>query len=162
MMNGPITNLVLAGVLLLIVAPVAAQKGMGDPAGIARQGLQPEIVTFTGTLKEVLTGPCESTTGHYVTGTHLIIETEDGHELNVHLGAAGPLSELTSRLSLGQTLSFEAFQTDQMPEDAYVAKSVTVGEDVVQLRDASLRPTWAGSAFRGQGNRGRGRGMRGL
>jgi hypothetical protein len=147
MMNGPITNLVLAGVLLLIVAPVAAQKGMGDPAGIARQGLQPEIVTFTGTLKEVLTGPCESTTGHYVTGTHLIIETEDGHELNVHLGAAGPLS---------------AFQTDQMPEDAYVAKSVTVGEDVVQLRDASLRPTWAGSAFRGQGNRGRGRGMRGL
>jgi len=56
----------------------------------------------------------------------------------------------------GQEISFEAFRTDRMPKDAYIAKSIKAGDKVFALRNDNLRPRWAGGRGRGMGRGGGG------
>lgn len=140
---------VIATLSLLAVSAtdLAAQRGMGQNTGVARQMLPPEqLVTFSGTLADIVTGPCELTTGHAVIGTHIFLDTPEGERLNVHLGAAYAVSGSVSGLQVGQPVTVQAFRTSLMPERHYVARSITAGQNVITLRDEWLRPFWASSA----------------
>ncbi len=132
-------------VLLVAVAPRAnAQKGVGYPTGVARQPVKPEIVSLSGKLVEVKTGPCEATTGRAINGTHLILETDQKEQLNVHLGPAAVMADTVAKLSEGQQIAVKAFHTEKMKDNHYVAQSLTFGETTVDLRDEGFRPAWAG------------------
>jgi hypothetical protein len=160
----------LVGVALLagVLSPSAyAQKGMGDATGVAQQPTKPKLVTFSGEVVAVETKPCEKTTGNGLVGTHILLKTEKGNPLNIHLGWAEAVKEIAKQLPVGKNVTVVAFRTDKMPEGQYVAKSLTYDGKTVQLRDENLRPLWAGAgngqresqqpAGRGHG-RGRGRG----
>jgi hypothetical protein len=137
--------LILLVAALFGAAPALAQKGMGDPWGVARLPVKPPVLTLSGTVVEVTTGPCEATTGRSFQGTHLLVRFDDGRAINLHLGPAGAaaVDELAKVLSAGMAIRFEAFRTNQMPVNAYIAKTVWFGEeDVVVLRDDNLRPRW--------------------
>jgi hypothetical protein len=141
---------------LLCAMPAAAQKGMGEPTGVGQQAVKPPIETMTGTITEIKTGACERTTGRSLEGVHLLVQAESGKTINLHLGPAAALEGVLDHLSAGQKITFEAFRTDAMPQDAYVAKSLKVGDTTFDLRDDSLRPNWAIAA---RGGRGGGPGM---
>lgn len=150
---------------LLWALPATAQKGMGEPTGVARQAVKPPIEAMSGTIKDIKTGPCERTTGRSLEGVHLIVQAESGKAINLHLGPAAALEDVLDHLSAGQQITFDAFRTDAMPQDAYVAKSLKVGETTFDLRDDRLRPNWAIAARGGRGGgpgsgpgRGQGRG----
>ena len=131
---------------------------MGEPTGVARQAVKPPIETMSGTIKDIKTDPCERTTGRSLEGVHLIVQEADGKTINLHLGPAAALEDVLDQLSAGQQIAFEAFRTDAMPQDAYVAKSLKIGDTAFELRDENLRPKWAIAA---QGGRGGGSGMGG-
>ncbi len=141
---------------LLFAVPAAAQKGMGEPTGVGRQAVKPPIETMSGSIKDIKIGRCERTTGRSLEGVHLIVQTESGKTINLHLGPAAALEDVLDQLSAGEQVTFEAFRTDAMPQDAYVAKSLKAGDTTFDLRDDNLRPNWAIAA---QGGRGGGPGM---
>jgi hypothetical protein len=58
---------------------------------------------------------------------------------------------LVDRLAVGDEVVVQAFRTDALKPDHYIATAVTVDGQVVALRDESLRPNWAGGRVRGQG-----------
>ncbi len=49
-------------------------KVIGQSRGVARQAVKPDVVSFSGKLVEITTGPCESTTGRSAVRTHLILK----------------------------------------------------------------------------------------
>ena len=120
-----------------------AQRGVGDPSGVARQAVKPEIVTLSGRLIEIKTGPCEATTGRSPVGTHIILETPDGKKFNIHLGPADVIADKVAKLSVGQDVAVQAFRTDKLKAQDFVAQSLTSGGIRIELRDAELRPVWA-------------------
>jgi hypothetical protein len=142
--------------IVSFVAPATAQKGTGEPAGVARQAVKPPVETMSGTIKEIKTGRCEHTTGRFVEGVHLIVQAQDNRTINLHLGPASPLADVVKKLSAGETITFEAFRTDRMPKDAYVAKTLNAGGETFALRNDSLRPKWAGRGWGMGGGRGMG------
>ena len=141
----------------LLATPAGAQKGMGETSGVARQALRAPVLSMAGTITDIRIGPCEHTTGRSLEGVHLIVRVEDGSAINLHLGPKSALADALGLLSEGQPVSFEAFRTDLMPPDAYVATSVKTGGTTIELRDDNLRPNWAiggragGGRFQGRG-----------
>ena len=150
----------LAGVL---TPPAYGQRGMGDPIGVARQITKPELATFSGEIVAVESKPCEETSGHGRVGTHILVKTEKGENLNVHLGWADAVVETAKQLVAGKKVEVTAFRTAKLPEGHYVAQTLKFDGKTVQLRDENLRPEWAGGAGgRGpQPGMGRGRGWGG-
>lgn len=146
----------------LFAVPAAAQRGTGEPTGIAQQAIKPPIEALSGTVKDIKIGRCEKTTGRSPEGAHLIVQTPDAKTINLHLGPTFALREELKQLSVGQDISFEAFRTSRMPEGAYIAKSVKSGDKVFALRNDNLRPRWAGSGRGGGRGRHMGRGGGGL
>jgi hypothetical protein len=161
-MRNVVSLAVVAIVFFVFAASMAyAQRGIGDPSGVARQPVKPEVVSLSGKLVEVKIDPCEATTGRSLIGTHLILETVDKTQLNVHLGPTAIVADVVAKLSIGQNLDAKAFRTDKMKENHYVAQSLTFAKTAIELRDASLRPAWAqGNAVTGgQTGLGSGRGF---
>lgn len=146
--NPIITALGLAFAWTTLAAPAAAQRGTGEPTGVARQAIVPEIVTLSGKLVKVQTAPCENTTGPSELGTHVLLEPQEGEPLNIHLGPAGQVAFVADALSVGDRITVRAFRTDRMKEGHYVAQTIAWEDDSVRLRDSNLRPLWAG----GRGN----------
>jgi len=142
--------------LLFSSEPSHAQKGTGETSGVARQAVKPAVVTLSGELLEIKTGPCENTAGRSPLGTHLILKDSAGKVLNVHLGPESAVDHAVEQLTVGQLLTMEAFRTDRLPEGHYIAKSLLLGDKTIHLRDDNLRPSWAYG--RGMGRRG-GQGM---
>jgi len=136
---------------LVVVNSAFAQKGMGDETGIARQGLTPVVVNITGELLEIKSGPCENSTGKGKIGIHLILQKKGGQRLNIHLGPESAVDHVVEQLVLKQQLSVDAFHTEKMPDNAYIAKSISINEKVIHLRDENLRPSWAYPRGSGQG-----------
>jgi len=151
--NPRLQPLISALAVLALAATAWAQRGMGDPQGLARQGLRPDIVTIEGTVKETVIGPCELTTGRSFQGAHLIVTTDAGKEYNVHLGPSRFVKKATNALTEGDPVTLRVFHTDRMPEDNYVAVAVKAGDQTIRLRNKNLRPVWAGRRGRraGQG-----------
>lgn len=131
-----------------------AQRGMGDQSGVARQAVKPKVIQLEGSILSVETGPCKQTTGRALVGTHVMLQAKDGKQLNVHLGPELAVAPIAKQLPKGTAVTIAAFRTEKMPEDHYVAQSITVGEKVLTLRDETLRPVWAGQGagyMQGQG-----------
>lgn len=144
-----------------------AQKGTGDPTGMARRADRPAIVSMSGAVKDTKIGPCKLTTGRSAEGAHLIVQAQD-KTVNLHLGPSAAVGDVLKAAPVGQQISFDAFRTDRMPPDAFIAKSVKAGDQTFVLRDDNLRPKWAlgrgGGRGQGAGNGpgfGRGRGLGG-
>lgn len=135
--------------LILLIWPFAAQaqRGMGDGEGVAQQMFKPSLFYISGRLQEIKTHPCENTTGKADLGTHLILKGKQGRELNIHLGPAPELSETVNQLIVGSKIELIGFRTDKMPPNQYVAKTLIISSNIIQLRDSDLRPYWAGSGF---------------
>ena len=138
-----VVGLTSAVVFGLATSTAYAQKGVGDSTGIARQAVRPEVVSLSGKLSEIRTGLCESTTGRSPIGTHIIVETPDGKKLNVHLGPEAAVADMAAKLTVGQEVTVQAFRTDKLNAQAFVAQSLTSGKTQIELRDAELRPVWA-------------------
>lgn len=143
--------------LLLVGASITcgAQKGLGDNTGIAREGENLQIFNVTGEVVEIKVGPCEQTTGRADLGFHLIIQLEDESVANLHLGPADALKKVRDTVSIGQRVSAKAFRSEKMPEDACIAKTITIGDEVFSIRDNYLRPIWAASRGMGGGRAGK-------
>jgi hypothetical protein len=148
--------LALAFTLGSALPSAEAQRGRGDPSGIAREAVQPDVVSLAGKVLKVETAPCEMTTGRSIFGTHFVMKTVEGKKLNIHLGPAAVVEFVAKQLKAGSKVKVEGFRTEKMPEAEYVAKSLTLGERTITLRDETLRPVWAGG---GRGWRGRGDGF---
>ena len=106
--------------IVSFVAPATAQKGMGEPGGVARQAVKPPIEVMSGTIKDIKIGRCEHTTGRFVEGVHLIVQAQDNRTINLHLGPASPLADIVQKLAPSQEITFEAFRTDRMPKGQVV------------------------------------------
>jgi hypothetical protein len=142
-----------------LAIPAYAQRGTGESTGVARQATLPELTEVAGTIQEVRDAPCESTTGGATRGTHLLLATEDGRVLNVHLGPSASVGFAVNQLNTGQSIVASVFRTEKLADENFVAKSLTVDSRKITLRDDTLRPVWAGGR-RGdvsvaQGRRGR-------
>lgn len=136
---------VFAMVACVILAGSAAhaQKGVGDPIGVARQGLEPALTSVSGVVQSVQTHPCENTTGRAVAGTHIMLGGDDGQEYNLHLGPADAVSALAKRLKPGTRIDVVVFRTARMSENHYVVTTLTHEGESVELRGAGLRPVWS-------------------
>jgi len=144
----------VAALWCLGASEALAQKGMGDDTGVARQAVKPEIVPLSGKITEVESGPCKMTTGRSTVGTHVLLKAKGGEELNVHLGPQAEVADVAGRLKVGERLAVKAFRTEKMPEGHYVAQSLKLGDETIELRDAALRPVWAGGRRAGRGQPG--------
>jgi len=163
------TTTAVTAILVLswaVSAPSAcAQRGMGEPAGVGQQTAKPKVVSLSGTVLVVETGPCKKTTGRANVGAHFLLKTPNGETLNIHLGPADAVDHIAKQLTVGKKVTVRGFRTTRMPENHYVAQSVALGTNTFRLRDEGLRPFWA----RGNGvsrglrgpNRGYGRGVAG-
>jgi predicted Fe-Mo cluster-binding NifX family protein len=72
------------------------------------------------------------------------MELSEGKTVNVHLGPAAAVESVAKELSRGKEVKVEAFRTKKLEKGHYIARSVTVGDRTVELRDKNLRPKWAG------------------
>ena len=139
-----------------------AQKGVGDPVGIAQQAIKPEVVSLSGSVMAIVIEPCKMTKGRSTKGTHILLETATGSQRNVHLGPTASVSHVTDQLVVGQTVAVQAFRTDALAKDNFVAQTLKIGDETLQLRDKNLRPMWAGDRAvrkgRGETQRGVARG----
>ena len=145
------TILIAVLAVSLCSIPAYAQKGMGDYTGIAREPLKPPVIRLSGTVHEIRTHPCEHTTGKAEIGTHLILKNSRNQQLNIHIGPATAVADIVKKLPVGKKIEILGFRTEKMPSDHYVAKQVIIGSQAIDLRDAALRPFWAGSSLRTQG-----------
>lgn len=136
-------------VLGLVASAATAQRGVGDPSGVARTGTTPEIVTLSGKVLEVETEPCANTTGRFPVGTHFLIKTPEGKTLNVHLGPAAMVEFVAKELTADKAVKVQAFRTEKMKADHYVALQLSYDGRDVTLRDETLQPVWAGGARTG-------------
>jgi hypothetical protein len=134
---------IAAAATLLWAASAFAQRGVGEPVGVAQQAVNPATVELAGTLSAIEIGPCKHTTGRAMIGTHLILKAADQKELNVHLGSANATKAFVNKLDIGKPVSIVAFRTEKMPIGHYVAKKVLAEDASLVLRDDTLRPTWA-------------------
>ncbi len=136
----------------------SAQRGAGDSEGVARQPAKPKVVSLSGKVVKVETAACEMTTGRSTLGTHFLMKTPEGKTFNVHLGPPAAVEFVVKELPQGKQVTVKAFRTADMKKNHYVAQTLTFGSRTVELRDETLRPSWAGS---GQAaNAGLGRGWR--
>ena len=129
----------------ILVSVAVAQRDTGDPEGVARQTAKPKVVFLSGEVLEVKTEPGKNTTGRSLLGTHLLIKARDGKTINIYLGPAVAVKSVAKKLSRGQDLKAEAFRTRKAKMEQYIARSLTIGEHVMELRDKTFRPTWAGA-----------------
>jgi hypothetical protein len=154
------------------VSAALAQRGVGQPRGVAASADRPTVVSIQGRVLEVCTEPCESTTGHALEGTHFLLETAEGKRLNMHLGPADAVADIAAQLAPRRRVTVACFRTPRMKPDHYVAQSIRIGQRTLELRDENLRPVWAGTigpgagrgpgavqpGWQGRGGRGGGRG----
>lgn len=164
---------VLAGLAagLLASAPALAQRGMGDDIGVAQWDTPPQTQPIAGRVSDIQIAECKHTTGKADIGAHVFLDTDDGRTLNVHLGPFDVLEELVENLEDGTPVAAEAFRTEAMPADHFVAVTLTIDGSETRLRAADdLRPVWAtgpagprgprAGAGRGPGEPGAGPGAR--
>ena len=130
-----------------------AQKGMGDYEGVGRQRIKPPVVSITGIVEKIETHTCENTTGRAELGTHLIIEDNCHQKLNIHLGPTEDVADIVRRISAGRKIKVIGFRTEKMPVNQYVAKTLVLDDQVIQLRDSMLRPYWSRNSLLATGRR---------
>jgi hypothetical protein len=151
-MRTTVTSTAILVLLCGMVAPPAhGQKGMGEQTGVGRKAAKPGVISFSGKGLATETGPCEKTTGRADVGSHFLLKTPKGKKLNVHLGPAAAVDYIVDQLTVGKKVTVHAFRTAKMPDNHYVAQSLTLDGTTIRLRDEGLRPFWAGGSGASRG-----------
>lgn len=133
--------------LAVLMTPGTAswgQRGVGDDQGVVRQAVEVQKTTIEGTIKEIVIERCENTTGPFGVGMHLLLTTGEKKQCNVHLGPAVFVRDLVEPLEVGQSVTVQAYRTQKMPAENFVAIMLQFNGVTLRLRDENLRPTWAG------------------
>jgi hypothetical protein len=149
-------NLLFAAIIFFMPLWLHAQKGTGNTNGVASSNTEVAIENISGKIQKIITEPCTQTTGRFPTGIHMLVETlkdQKKNTFNVHLGPADMVSEISEQLSVGQSIELSVFSTEDLPENHYIAKKLSVDGKTFELRDDDLRPFWA----KRNNRRGRGR-----
>ncbi|WP_420601899.1 hypothetical protein [Flagellimonas sp.] len=118
-----------------------SQKGMGESDGLASQKAIPDFVTLKGTVQEIKRGPCTFTVGKSISGTHLLIKSDEA-VFNVHLGPTTKIYNFVSD-SKDSEVEVTVFRTKKLPNNHYIAKELVYNKDTLMLRDGYLKPFWA-------------------
>ena len=134
--------------LAAINTPVLAQRGTGDEQGVFRSGVAVETAAISGTVTEVARTTCPATTGRSPIGVHLILQSADGEPINLHLGPPSAMDDVLATVDEGDGITADAFRTDALAPDNYVATTLTVDGQTFTLRGDDLQPVWAGSGGR--------------
>lgn len=143
-----LSGIVVLTALMTVVPATWGQRGMGDNEGVVRQALQTQRIVIDGTVKEIVTETCENTTGPFATGMHLLLTTSEQKQYNVHLGPAVLVKDQVEPLEAGQSVTVQAFRTESMPVEHFVAIALTFDGMKVRLRNENLWPVWAGQQGR--------------
>src|SRR6056297_2171065 len=138
-------SILFAVIFLSISSMSFAQRGTGNKAGIARNNSNNVTESISGRLLKILNEPCTNTTGRYDKGMHFIVDRKDkgGTNLNIHLGPASEVSEMTNHLKPGQEIRLKVFKTEDLPDNQFIAKSFTSNNETYKIRDDDFRPFWA-------------------
>jgi len=140
---------IVALAALMTMCPVTlGQRGIGDDEGVVRQSIETQRISIEGTVKKIVVEKCENTTGPFAVGMHLLLTTGEEKQYNVHLGPAVLIKDLAGPLEAGQSITVQAFRTEKMPTEHFVAVVLTFNGKTVRLRDENLRPIWAGGQSR--------------
>ncbi|MEQ8471052.1 MAG: hypothetical protein RIC35_07700 [Marinoscillum sp.] len=139
-------SVMLSGLLLLTMTGYS-QKGVGESVGVSRQRLNTDVIELNGTVTRVEVEPCKYTTGKSVSSTHLMVETDNGTVLNIHLGSTTEVSEMVADIE-GKEIRLMAFRTNKLPEGHYIGKELSYNGKEIVLRDEALKPFWAGKTGR--------------
>jgi len=127
---------------MLLASQAVAQRGTGEPGGVARQKAKPKIVKIEGVITAIKTGPCEKTTGKSPIGSHLLLKGKKA-SYNLHLGPESAVKDIVGKANVGDRVNATAFRTGRLPKDHMIAVKVEVGGKEFVLRDDTLRPRWA-------------------
>lgn len=136
--------IVVLTVLMTTNTATWGQRGVGGNEGVVRQTIETQRMSIKGTVKEIIIETCENTTGPFGIGMHLLLTTGEKKQYNVHLGPAVIVRNLVEPLEEGQSVTVQAFRTQKMPTEDFVAITLKFNGKTVRLRDENLRPTWAG------------------
>lgn len=139
-----VVAIVALAVLMTAGTSTWGQRGVGDDEGVVRQAIETQRTAIEGTVKEIVIERCETTTGPFGIGMHLLLKTDEKKQCNVHLGPAVIVRDLLEPLEVGQTVTVQAYRTQKMPAENFVAIALQFDGKTVRLRDENLRPTWAG------------------
>lgn len=96
---------------------------------------------ISGTIKQVHTGACESTTGRAEADLHLFVQTTAHGRINLHLGPLGALRDVPAD-RCGRPRDGRGFPHRPSTGYCYIARTLTIDGGRVMLRDRSLRPRW--------------------
>ena len=136
--------MVALAVLMTTGTATWGQRGVGDNEGVVRQAIETQRTAIEGTVKEIIIETCENTTGPFGIGMHLLLTTGEKKRYNVHLGPAVLIKDLVKPLEAGQSVTVQAYRTQKMPAENFVAITLKFDGKTIRLRDENLRPTWAG------------------
>jgi len=120
------------------------QRGVGDNEGVVRRTVETQRTALKGTIKDILTERCESTTGPFGIGMHLLLTTGDKKQHNVHLGPAVLVRDRLKPLKVGQSVTVQAYRTQKMPAGNFVAITLKFDGKTIRFRDENLQPIWSG------------------
>ena len=143
-----LVSIVALTVLMTTGTATWGQRGVGDNEGLVRQAIETQRTAIEGTVKEILIETCENTTGPFGIGMHLLLTTGDKKQYNIHLGPAVLIKDLVKPLEAGQSVTVQAFRTQEMPAEDFVAITLKFDGKTVRLRDENLQPVWAGGQAR--------------
>ncbi|HKJ46560.1 MAG TPA: hypothetical protein VJ991_12095 [Balneolales bacterium] len=83
-------------------------------------------------------------------GIHLMVKSDNGEEIPVHLGPAWFLNNQEMSLKTGDKIMLKGSKVTYNEKPAIIASEVTKDKYVLQLRDKNGFPAWAGWRMRQQ------------
>jgi hypothetical protein len=120
--------------------PWAGSGGWGSDGHWGRIYNPSNVVTIDGTVSAIENfAPPRGMSQ----GVHLVLATKDG-KLTILLGPAWYVDHQDATLAVGDTVQVVGARATLDGKDVIVAKSVTKGDQILQLRDDNGVPFWAG------------------
>lgn len=144
--------LLIVGASFAVAAPVSAQRGAGPGAGggpgspYGRMYNPQTVETVAGEITAVE----KITPGRGMfRGVHIVLKTNKGESLPVHLGPEWYLEKQAVTLKQGDKVEVRGSRVTFQDKPAVIAAEVTKEGKTLRLRDASGVPAWGGWRRRG-------------
>ena len=142
--------LLIVGASLAVAAPVSAQRGAGPGGG----GGSPYGRLYNPQTVETVAGQITAveklTQGRGgFRGVHIVLKTDKGESLPVHLGPEWYLEKQTVPFKQGDQVQVRGSRITFQDKPAVIAAEVTKDGKTLRLRDANGVPAWAGWRRRG-------------
>ena len=101
-----------------------------------------DLITLSGKIRAIKTKLCERNQGGSRVCFHLTVLTSQQKEIDLHLGAKDIVGKVVNQLAVNQILAFDAFRSQQMPENSYIAKTLSLDDRVIHLNNDVTTPNW--------------------